>query len=142
MNKYDGSVSTNMSSLMRKTEGLSFCFAKNVEKMNNDTTLKEILNNNYTIQANKEKVFGQLPLEHFIGFCNTFKKVTSKLGSHLTLKTIDLQDYVYTTLPPATIINVSFDNMPVIVPNFIPSLDTQVFYNKSIKNSFTLSFDL
>ena len=57
------------------------------------------------------------------------------------MKTIDSQDIVYITLPPLHNINVTFDNLNLIVPNFIPSPVTQVLVNEYIKNSFSLSFD-
>ena len=41
----------------------------------NNTTLREILNDNHTNQANKRELLGQLPLENFFGFCNAFDKV-------------------------------------------------------------------
>ena len=46
----------------------------------NDTSLKEILIDNHTVQANKGKIVGQLPLEHIFGFCKTFKKITKGIG--------------------------------------------------------------
>ena len=64
--------------------------------------MQEILIDCHTIQANKGKVFGQLALGHIFGFCNIFKTVTKNLGFHITLRTNDLRDIVYTTLPAAT----------------------------------------
>ena len=54
---------------------------------------------------------------------------------------ICLQDIVYTTLPQATIINVTFHKLHLFVQIFAPSPDTQVKFNESMKNSFTLSID-
>ena len=47
----------------------------------------------------------------------------------------------YTTLPQATIFNISFGNLHLSVPTSIPNPETQVFLNESIKNSCTVSFD-
>ena len=63
------------------------------------------------------------------------------MSVHITLKTNDLQAIVYTTLLQATLIIVSFDNIHLFVPYFVPSPDTQMFPNESEKNSFRLSFD-
>ena len=52
-----------------------------------------------------------------------------------------MQHTVYTTLPVATTTNVTFDNVHLHVPTFIPSPDKQVIFKESIKNRFTLSFD-
>ena len=50
-----------------------------------------------------------------------------------------LQNMVYTTLPEATIIIVTFNNLFLYITNFIPGPETQVKFNESV-NSFTLSF--
>ena len=36
---------------------------------------------------------------------------------------------------------ITFDSLYLFVPSFIPDAETQVMFNDSIKNSFTLSFD-
>ena len=56
-----------------------------------------MLIDNYSVEANKGKIYVQLPLEYILLFCKTFKKVTKNLGLHLTLKTIDLQKIIFTT---------------------------------------------
>ena len=63
----------------------------------NNTLLKQMLFNNHT-EANRGKIKGHLPLEHIFGFCKTFKKITKNLGFHLTFRTNDLQDILFTTL--------------------------------------------
>ena len=136
--KYAGPVSTLMRVSTNKDEDLLSYFDKFKENKN-DTTLKEILTDNHSLQANKGKIFCQLTLEHIFGFCNRFKKVRKNF--HINLKTNDLQNIANTTLPKATIINVLFDNLYLFVPNSIPSPDTQVLFNQPIKNSFTPSFD-
>ena len=62
-----------------------------------DTPHQKMLINNHT-DANKGKIKGYLYLEDVFGFCKTFKKVTKKLGFHLTFKTNDLQDIIYTAM--------------------------------------------
>ena len=103
--------------------------------------MKEILIDNHTVHGNRGKVFGQLLLEHVFTFCNRLQKVTKNLGFHITSKTNDLQDIVYTTLPQAKVINVTFDNLHLFLPKIIRNPDTQVMFKESIKNSFTLLFD-
>ena len=74
------------------------------------------------------------------GFCKTFEKVTKNSGSHKTLKTNDLQKIVYNTKVEATVFEVTFDNLNLFVPSFIPSTETQVKFSQSIESSFTPSF--
>ena len=50
-----------------------------------DTPHQKMLVNNHT-DAKKGKIKGYLYLEDIFGFCKTFKKVTKKLGFHITLK--------------------------------------------------------
>ena len=66
----------------------------------------------------KVKLQVQLPLEHIFGFCKTFKKVTKGLGFHISFKTADLQDTLFTTI--ATDINVTINSLYLFVPTFIP----------------------
>ena len=95
--------------------------------------MKEILIDNHSIQKYKGKVFGQLALEHFFALCDTFQKVTKNLGCQLFLETIDSQRIVYTTLPQATLTNVTIDNLHFFEPNIIPIPETQVDFNQFIK---------
>ena len=141
LNKFVGQTSTMMRLLTSKDGDLSTCFDKINENNINDTSLKEILIDNHTVQANKGKIVGHLPLEHIFGFCKTFKKITKGLGYHITLKTADLQDIIYTSIAVATPIQITFDSLYLFVPSFIPDAETQVMFNDSNKNSFTLSFD-
>ena len=46
------------------------------------------------IDDNRGKIKGYLYLEDIVGFCKTFKKLTKKLGFHITFKTNDLQDII------------------------------------------------
>ena len=141
LNKFVGQTSTMMRLLTSKDGDLSTCFDKVNENNINNTSLKEILIDNHTVRANNCKIVGQLPLEHIFGFCKTFKKITKGLGYHITLKTSDLNDIIYTTLPVATPIQITFDSLYLFVPSFIPNAETQVMFNDSVKNSSTLSFD-
>ena len=55
------------------------------------------------------------------------------------MKTADLQDIIYTTLGDN--IKVNFDKLFLYVPILIPDAQTQIMFNNSITDSFTLSFD-
>ena len=76
----------------------------------------------------------------FSDFLLRLKKIKS-LGSHLTFKTTNLQNFVYTTVPDATIIHVKSKSLHLFIPTLTPSSETQVFFNNSIKKSFNLPFD-
>ena len=103
-----------------------------------DTPHQKMLINNHT-DANKGKVKGYLYLEDIFGFCKAFKKVTKNLGFHLTFKTIDLQDIIYTSMTDH--INVSNKNLYLYVPNLIPSVETQVMFNEGTQNNYKRSYD-
>ena len=120
INKYPGPTSTMMRVLTSKDGDIISYFDKINEPNINDTTLKQRLINNHTVAANKGKITGQLPLEHIFGFCKTFKKVTKGLGFHISFKTADLQDILFTTI--ATDINVTINSLYLFVPTFIPML--------------------
>ena len=138
--KYVGQVSTIMRLLTSKDSDLSSYFDKNGESViNNDNPLKKILINNYAEEAYKGRVKGHLPLEHIFGFCRTFKKITKGLGFHLKLKMTDLQDIVFTTI--ANDITVTINSLYLYVPQLIPSTSTQVMFNESIMNNYTITFD-
>ena len=94
---------------------------------------------NHTQEANKDKIEGQLPLEHLFGSCKTFKKVTRHLGFHLTLKKIDLQNFLFTII--ATDINVTINNLHMFVPMIIPNTETQVTFTETIKNNYRITYD-
>ena len=51
-----------------------------------DSSLKKMLIYTHTVEADKGKIVGQIPLEHIFGFCKTFKKITNGLGFQQTLK--------------------------------------------------------
>ena len=138
-----GQVSTIMRSLTSKDgESLS-----HFDKFNDgdthasitNTSLKEMLTENHTVVANKGKIKGHLPLEHIFGFCKTFEEITENLGFNLILKTNDLQIIVFTTI--ATDINETTNSLYLFVPIIIPNTETQIMFNESIKNSYTITYD-
>ena len=103
-----------------------------------DSPDQKMLINNHT-DANKGKIKGYLYLEDIFGFCKTFKKVTKNLGFHLTFKTNDLQNIIYSSM--ADDINVTINNLYLYVPNLIPSVETQVMFNEATQNNYKISFD-
>ena len=138
--KYVGQVSTIMRLSTSKDGDLSSYFDKNGESVIDDNIpLKRILINNHAVEANKGRIKGQLPLEHIFGFCKTFTKITKNLGIHLKFKMNDLQDIIFTTL--ANDINVTINSLYLIVPILIPNSQTQVMFNESIMNNYTITFD-
>ena len=140
-NKYVGQVSNIMRALTSKDGDLLSHFDKNDESEAEigNTSLHHHLINIHDLAANKGKIEGVLPLEYIFGFCKTFKEITKQRGFNLTLKTADLQDFIYTTLGDD--IKVNFDKLFLFVPIFIPDAQTQAMFNDSIEDSFTLSFD-
>ena len=102
------------------------------------TPHQKMLINNHT-DANKGKIKGCLYLEDIFGFCKSFKKVTKNLGFHMTFKTNDLQDIIYTSMTDD--INVTNSNLYLYVPNLIPSAETQVMFNESTQNNYKISYD-
>ena len=77
-----------------------------------DTHHYKMLIDNHT-DAKKGKLKGYLYLEDIYGFCKTFKKVTKSLGFHLTFKTNDLQNIIYSSM--ADDINVTNNNLYLFV---------------------------
>ena len=95
--------------LTSKDSDLSSLFDKNGEgSLNDDYLLKRILINSH-IGSNKGKYKGKLELEPIFRFCKTCKKITKNLGFHLTIKTVNLQDIIFTTI--AFDINVTNNNL-------------------------------
>ena len=101
-------------------------------------THQKMLINNHT-DANKGKIKGFLFLEDIFGLCKTFKKVTKNLGYHLTFKTNDLQDDIYTSITDE--INATLYNLYLCIPNLIPNVETQVMFNEATQNKYKLTFD-
>ena len=142
--KFLGQVSTIMKSITSKDGDLLSQFDNinegETEADIRSASLNKMLINNH-IEANRGKIKGQLHLEDIFGFCKTFKKITKILGFHITLKTNDLQNIIYTTIPEATQINVTINSLYQFVPKLTPNSETQVMFNESIKNNYTLTFD-
>ena len=137
--KYVGQVSTIMRLLTCKDSDLSSCFDKSGESaLNDNNVLKRILINNH-VDVNKGKHRGRLELEHFFGFCKTFTKITKNLGFHITFRTANLKVIILTTI--STDINVTINYLYLYVPILIPNTQTQVMFNESSVNSYTITFD-
>ena len=139
--KFVGQVSTILRALTSKDGDLLSHFDKIDESPaeSNNTTLKQMLIDNHTEAVNRGKIKGQLLLEDKLGFCKTFKKIKKKLGFHITLKTNDLQNIIFTTL--ADDINVTINSLYLFVPILTANSETQVMFNESIKKNYTLTFD-
>ena len=139
--KFLGQVATIMRALTSK-DGDLLSYFDNIDESqaeSNNTSLKQMLINNHSEEANRGKIKGQLILENIFGFCKTFKKITKNLGFHITLKTNDLQYIIFTSL--ANNINVTINSLYLFVPIITPNSETQVLFNESIKNNYTLTFD-
>ena len=104
------------------------------------TSLNKMLITNHE-EANRGKLKGQLPLEHIFGFCKTFKKVTKNLGFHITFKTANLQNIIYTIIPAATPINVTINSLYLFVSFLIPNTQTHLMFIESIQNNYRIFFD-
>ena len=138
--KYVGPVSTIMRLLTSKDGDLSSYFDKKGESVLDHTNpLKKILIKNHAAEANKGRNKGHLSLEHIFGFCKTFKKITKNLGFHLKFKMNDLQDIIFTTI--ANDITVTINSLYLYDPNIVPSSETQLLFNESITNNYTITFD-
>ena len=151
INKFCGQVSTIMRAISNKDGDLLSQFDNInendipvLERLSDlppqikDSPHQKMLINNHT-DANKGKIKGYLYLEDIFGFCKTFKKVTKNLGFHITFKTNDLQNIIYSSM--ADDINVTINNLYLYVPNLIPSVETQVMFNEATQNNYKIIFD-
>ena len=141
--KFIGQISTIMRSLTSK-DGDLLSYFDNINNTDantsiNNNSLKDWLINSHSAEVSRGKVRGQLPLEHIFGFLKLFKKITKNFRFHLTFKTTDLQDIIFTTM--ANHINVTINSVYLYVPILIPNSDTQVMFNESIKNNCTITYD-
>ena len=68
-----------------------------------------------------------------------FKNRTNNLRFHLTFKTADLQDIIFTIF--AKDINVTNKILYLNVPIVIPNSDTQVLFIESFKINYTITND-
>ena len=109
-----------------------------------DSTFFKMPIDNHNIagqEANKGRIKGQLPLEHFFGFPKTVKKVTKFLGHLITFKSANLQNIIYTSVADAIQINVTINSLYLYVPFLIPSTETQLMFNESIQINYRMFFD-
>ena len=102
------------------------------------TLHQKMLIDNHT-DAKKGKIKGCLYLGDIFGFRKTFKKVTKNLGFHITFKTNDLQNTIYSSMVDDK--NVTNNNLYLYVSNLIPSVETQVMFNEATQNNYKISFD-
>ena len=145
-NKKVGQVSTIMRVFSSKDGDLLSQF-DNINEGNGDadfnsTSLKKMLIDNHDIvgqEVNKGKIRGHLPLELIFGFCKTFEKVTKILGFHVTFRTADLQDIIFTSIGDN--INVTLHSLYLFVPTLIPNTETQLKFNESLQNNYRIFFD-
>ena len=151
INKFCGQVSTFMRVVSNKDGDLLSQFDNinendvlilqrlaNLPPQIRDTPHQKMLIDNHT-DANKGKIKGYLYLEDIFGFCETFKKVTKNLGFHITFKTNDLQNILYSSM--ADDINVTIHSLYLYLPNLIPSIETQVMFNEATQNNYKISYD-
>ena len=151
INKFCGQVSTIMRAISNKDGDLFSQFdsinENDIPVLNRlvdlplqmqSTPHQKMLINSH-IDANRCKIKGYPYLEDIFGFCKTFKKVTKNLGFHLSFKTNDLQDIIYTSMTDD--INVTINNLYLYVPNLIPSVETQVIINEATQNNYKVSYD-
>ena len=102
------------------------------------TPHQKLLIDNHT-DANKNKIKGDLYLEANFGFGRTFGKVNKNLGFHLMFKTNDLQDIICTSMDGD--INVTINSLYLLVPNLIPSVETQLMFNEATQNNYKIYLD-
>ena len=151
INKFCGQVSTIMRAISNKDGDLLSQFdninENDIPKLERladlppqirSTPHQKMLINNH-IDANRGKYKGYLCLEDIFGFCKTLKKVTKNLGFHLTCKTNDLQNIIYSSM--ADDIDVTINNLYLYVPNIIQSVENQVMFNEATQNNYKITFD-
>ena len=116
-----GQVSSIMRVLTSKDSDLLSDLDENNEPevVINNSSLKRLLDSNHELDAGKGKNKGYLPLQHKLGFRQTFEKITKSIGFHLTFQTANLQDTIYTT--PAYDITVTNNKLYLFVPIYIPN---------------------
>ena len=137
-NKFVPNVLKIVRVLTSKHDELSSYCEKNTEHKIINTSLKKILIDEPTTQANKGKNLEQYNWNKISNFVRRLKKKTKCRNFHVTFKTAGLQDFVNTTLPSATVINVHIIDLHLHVPKLIPSPETQSDFNNSIRKKFYL----
>ena len=63
--------------------------------------------------------------------------VTKSLGFHLSFKTNDLKDVIYTSMTDN--IDVTINDLYLYVPTLIPSVETKVMFNEATQNNYKIS---
>ena len=143
-NEYVGQISTIIRVLTSKDGDLLSQFDNINESNTNDdfdsTSLKKMLIDNHENDADRGKIKAQLPLEHIIELCKSFKK-TKNLGFEITFEIANLQNIIFTSIADGTQINVTINSLYLYVPFLIPSTETQLMFNESIQNSYRIFFD-
>ena len=91
------------------------------------------------IDPNKGEFKRYLFLEDVFGFCKTFKKLTKNLGFHVTFKTNDWHEVIYTSMDDD--INVTINSLYLQRPNLTPSVENQLMFNEATHNIYKISFD-
>ena len=80
-------------------------------------------------------------MEYIFGIARSFKKITKGLGFELDLRTSNRKrDILYTTLGDNDV-NVTINSISLLIPQIIPSPETQVIFNEAISQTFTLSYE-
>ena len=141
-NKFVGPISTIMRLVTQKEGDLSsyFDIIDESEGEINNTSLRQILIDNHT-EANRGLIRGHLPLEYIFGFAKSFKKITKGLGFELDLRTSNKKrDILYST-SGYNDVNVTINSFSLFIPQIIPSLETQVYFNEAISKTYRLSFE-
>ena len=91
-----------------------------------------MLINNHT-NANKDKIIRYLYLEDAFGLWKNFEKVSNNLGWHVTLKTNDLQVFIYTSMADDKYVTIKISYL--FIPSFISSVETQLMFNVATQNN-------
>ena len=141
-NKYVGPISAIKRLVTQKDGDLStyFDIIDETENGINNSSLKQILNNNHT-EANRGLIRGHLPLEYIFGFARSFKKISNGLGFELDLRTSNRKrDILYTTLDDNDV-KVTINTINLFIPQIIPTPETQEIFNEAISKTFTLSYE-
>ena len=89
--------------------------------------IKVNLKNTYHLNLNSDSV-------------NQLKKTTKKIRFHLNFKKADSQDFIYTTISDG--VKITNINLYLFVPVFLRKAETQAVFNESIRNNYTISFDI
>ena len=82
-----------------------------------------------------------MPLKYIFIFCRSSKEISKGLGFELNLRTSNRkQDILFTNFGDYDV-NVTINSNDLFIPQIIPSLETQVYFNEAISKTFTLSYE-